>query len=772
MRSVSKIIAFICIAFMAISTFAAENGVWKIHSVFNEKRARILDTKNKVYFVTDNYLNAYNKDTKTFEQFSVNNSLSSYYINNIYYNAAKNYVVITYKDYNIDVILASGSTVNIPDLKNITRVGDRTINDITFGKNGFYVASKVGYLYVEDKNFEVKKASFFNEEIKSVAEVGDKLLFATAKDVLYTGKSNNIKYLSSTTASSLNITGTILPIDSKHFFLNSNVLYLVTIGDNATFTKSAVSSAKVVDIQPTKNGFIAVGGSSSVATNRLYIYDIAGNKKTDIALPSELVNTLLSSQENDGSLWRLGKKGIKNIILDVNNLSIKNKTDELIPNLVSVSRAIAISYNKNNKRLYVTNGCPRGNYTIQEYGTAAQISSYDGNYWKNEVPTDLKGYSFQDPAQLVFDPSEENTYYAGTWFQGVFKVRNNEIVAKYDWTNSTLIHALNNWFCYTPCVQFDASGNLWVLQSTGGYINVLSKNKVSLTELSADDWKTVDLGREFPKSVEFFITSGGYKIVFDGDMDGKIHIFTTDRKFKVKTHKTYDHFYDKNGKKIEWSYVIDIKEDLNGVVWFVTNNGIFSINPADIESDNLYATYPKNDKNYPILNNLISLSIDIDDYNRKWVGTLDDGLFLLNADCTKIIKHFNTSNTCFPNDAVQAVCWNSNTQSVFVGFNGGLLEYIPEIENDINSAFMVPNRITPDFKGKIIFDKLPINSTLYVKKSNGEIVKTLQCNNSKMYWNGITDTNKTLETGLYSISLKLHNSDSVEDNVMNFTVIK
>jgi hypothetical protein len=313
---------------------------------------------------------------------------------------------------------------------------------------------------------------------------------------------------------------------------------------------------------------------------------------------------------------------------------------------------------------------------------------------------------------------------------------------------------------------------LWVLQSTGGYINVLSKNKVSLTELSADDWKTVDLGREFPKSVEFFVTSGGYKIVFDGDMDGKIHIFTTDRKFKVKTHKTYDHFYDKNGKKIEWSYVIDIKEDLNGVVWFVTNNGIFSINPADIESDNLYATYPKNDKNYPILNNLISLSIDIDDYNRKWVGTLDDGLFLLNADCTKIIKHFNTSNTCFPNDAVQAVCWNSNTQSVFVGFNGGLLEYIPEIENDINSAFMVPNRITPDFKGKIIFDKLPINSTLYVKKSNGEIVKTLQCNNSKMYWNGITDTNKTLETGLYSISLKLHNSDSVEDNVMNFTVIK
>ena len=94
------------------------------------------------------------------------------------------------------------------------------------------------------------------------------------------------------------------------------------------------------------------------------------------------------------------------------------------------------------------------------------------------------------------------------------------------------------------------------------------------------------------------------------------------------------------------------------------------------------------------------------------------------------------------------------------------------VSHNMNTIRQLCDRCIVLDKGKIIFDKLPINSTLYVKKSNGEIVKTLQCNNSKMYWNGITDTNKTLETGLYSISLKLHNSDSVEDNVMNFTVIK
>lgn len=774
MKNRIRLITLILLVLIVNISLKADNGLWKIHNVFNENRTRVLDTKDKVYFVTDYSLNAYNKKNDTFEQLSVLNKLSSFYVNNIYYNAQKDYVVVTYKDYNIDILLANGITKNIAEIKNLTTIGARDINDVTFGDNGFYVASKIGYIFVEDKNFTVKKSAFFNEEVKSVAEIGEKVFIAAKNNVYYASNNIEIKSLSNTTASTLNVTGTILPIDEKSFFLNSNLLYYVSVGDNGVMTKTAVSSAKVVDVQPMKEGFIAVGGTSFTVTNKLYIFDTSGNKTADISLPAELSNTLLSSYEKDGSIWRLNNVGLTKISLDTKNLSVKNITEVLVPKLNKVSRAIAMSYNKNNNRLYVTNGNPRNNNTVQKYGVNGQISSYDGKSWKNEVPADLQGYKFQDPSQLEFDPNEENTYYAGTWYQGVYKIKDNKILAKYDWTNSTLLHALSNWFCHTPCVQFDADGNLWIIQSTEGYINILPKDKLSktTTELTASDWKYINLGRNFSKSVEFFVTKNGYKILFDGDMDGKIHIFNNDDDFNVNHHKVYEYFYDKDNKKIEWSYVLDIKEDLNGFIWFTTNCGIFCINQEDISNDKIYAISPKNAKNYDILDNIFSMSIDIDDYNRKWVGTLDDGLYLLNADCTKVLKHFNSSNACLPNNTVQAVCWNSNTQSVFVGLNGGLLEYIPDNGNNIDNVYMIPNHITPDYKGKIMFDKVPVNSTLYIKDSEDKIVKTIQCKKSKIYWNGITDENKSLETGIYTVSVKLHNSDTVEDKLMSFTVIK
>lgn len=778
MKNRIRLITLILLVLIVNISLKADNGLWKIHNVFNENRTRVLDTKDKVYFVTDYSLNAYNKKNDTFEQLSVLNKLSSFYVNNIYYNAQKDYVVVTYKDYNIDILLANGITKNIAEIKNLTTIGARDINDVTFGDNGFYVASKIGYIFVEDKNFTVKKSAFFNEEVKSVAEIGEKVFIAAKNNVYYASNNIEIKSLSNTTTSTLNVTGTILPIDEKSFFLNSNLLYYVSVGDNGVMTKTAVSSAKVVDVQPMKEGFIAVGGTSFTVTNKLYIFDTSGNKTADISLPAELSNTLLSSYEKDGSIWRLNNVGLTKISLDTKNLSVTDKTEELIPGNNKIIRALAITYNENNKKLYVTNGLPRSNYIIQTYNSNAQIVSYDGSTWKNEIPTDMKGYNFRDPSAAMFNNYEDDTYYAGTWFYGIYKVKNGELIAKYDWNNSSLTHALN-WYCYVPCLQFDAKGNLWAIQSSSSSrtkeLNVLPKDKVTKdpNELTIDDWIVPDINTYLTRSVEFFITKNDYKIYFDGLVDGSITIFNNDEKFNIIDIKTFNHFYDQDGKKVYWSSILDIKDDANGMVWVASTSGLFGFNPQDFTKDDFRVFKPKyqNTNNY-ILDSESLMSLAIDEYNRKWIGTLDNGLYLLNAECNKVLKHFNNTNACLPNNSIIDICWNPNTKSVFVGLNGALLEYIPDNGNNIDNVYMIPNHITPDYKGKIMFDKVPVNSTLYIKDSEDKIVKTIQCKKSKIYWNGITDENKSLETGIYTVSIKLHNSDTVDDNVMSFSVIK
>lgn len=777
-KSVKLIFGLVIIIFTSCFLKAeSDGGMWKIHAIFNENRTRVVDTGDKVYCLTDNYLNVYNKATEKFESLTKQNSLSDFYVKNIYYNKQKNYVVLTYTNYNIDILLDNGTTINIPDIKNLTTVADRTINDVTFGENGIYIASKVGYIVVEDKDFKIKKSAYFGSNVQSVAEIGEKFILADGSNTYFADKSKTVKKVSEMTNTSLAVSGTILPIDDNHFFLNGSALYLVTIADNGKFTKTKVSTAKVVDVQATANGFIAVGGSSVTVTNKYYAFDEKGIKIADKALPTALANTLFTSLESDGSLWRLGAKGLQKVSLDVSSSTVKTLTDELIPNSITAKRIGALAYNKNNGRVYVTSGGPGVEFIIEMYGKSAYIDSYDGVSWKNEMPTDLKGYKIRDPYEPVFDINDPNTFYVGTWYDGIFKIKNNEIITKYDWTNSPLLHALNNWFCHIPCMEFDSQGNFWTVQHTANdgkkEINVLKKQSINKTEeLTIEDWISFDLKTMHQKRLCFVIDKNDNKLLYDGCYDGLIKIFKNDESFQNIETKDFAYFYDQDGKKITWGYVLDIEEDMDGIVWVATMVGFWGLNLENAFNVDFRVHKPKNSANNYILDNLFITRICVDEYNRKWIGTIDDGVYLLNEDCSKVLKHFNSTNSCFPNEKVLSICWNPKTKSVFVGFNGALLEYKPENEDYFTDIIVTPNSVTPDFKGLITFDNVPVNSTLYVKNSKGEIVKTLQATSSKVYWNCLDEENKYVETGKYTLSVKLNSQDTVKDYILQFSVIK
>lgn len=769
-----RIFLIICIVFSKVFVAHAESdgGIWKIHSVFNENRMRVLDIGDKVYCLTDNYLNAYNKMTGEFEALTKLDKLSDFYVSNIYNNKKKNLTVVTYSNYNIDILLADGTTVNIPDIKNLATVADRSINDVTFGDGGIYVASKVGYIVIDDKDFKITKSAFLGSNVQSVAEIGDKFVLTDGSNTYYADKSKIIKSVSDMTDTSIGVSGTIMPIDDNHFFINSNLLYLVTIADDGKFSKTAVSTAKVIDVQAVYNGFIAVGGSSLTVTNKYYAFDKNGNITADISLPTGLANTLLTSQEKDGSLWRLGAKGLQKVFLDVSSNKVTALTEEITPNCVTVKRVACMAYNKKNGRVYITNGGPITTYFINDYEQKAQISSFDGSSWRNEISDVV----FKSPYEPAFDPQDPNTFYVGTWYDGVYKIKDNKIVVRYDWNNSPHVRALNNWYCQVSHVRFDSEGNLWTAQSSSSArdkeIAVLKKEKLSKdSELTVEDWIVPDVKTDMPRSYNFYVTSTGYKLLFAGYDKAPVTIFTNDENFKITNQKKFDSFFDQDGRKINWNLVFDFEEDKNGMVWMSHAWGITGFNPQEAFDDDFRVIRPKDGNGKYILDNVFSTFITVDDYNRKWVGTLDNGVYLLNADCTKVLKHFNSSNSCFPNDKIHSICWNSNTQSVFIGFYGGLLEYKPENEDNISNVYVTPNRKTPDYMGDIVFNNIPVNSTLYIKNKKGEIVKNIQATSSKVYWNGLDETGKQVKTGTYYLSVKLANKELLHDKVAQFSII-
>ena len=145
---------FLSTIFIVVSlTCLAQGAVggWKIHSIFGSNPQKIIDTGSIVYYLANRHMFSYDKENEETESYSKINKLNDIFIDNIFYNHEKNYLVIAYENSDIDVIMADGSTVNIPDIYNAS-IQRKTINDITFAGDRMYVATEFGYVVINDDN--------------------------------------------------------------------------------------------------------------------------------------------------------------------------------------------------------------------------------------------------------------------------------------------------------------------------------------------------------------------------------------------------------------------------------------------------------------------------------------------------------------------------------------------------------------------------------------------------------------------------------------------
>lgn len=95
-----------------------------------------------------------------------------------------------------------------------------------------------------------------------------------------------------------------------------------------------------------------------------------------------------------------------------------------------------------------------------------------------------------------------------------------------------------------------------------------------------------------------------------------------------------------------------IVEDKEGSIWIGTDKGPLILNnPSRIFNDNFYCTQikiPRNDgsnlADFLLANDHI-ITICIDGANRKWIGTKENGVYLLSEDGQETIHHFTKENS-------------------------------------------------------------------------------------------------------------------------------
>lgn len=741
-------------------------GDWTLHSVFLQEQKTVVDSKSGVYFVADGNLFRYDKNTAEITACSKRNMLNDNEVTDIYYNQYNGCVVVAYSSSNIDLILPDGDVVNFPDVADMSLTTSRAINDVAFVGKDAYIATDFGYLVLDCDACKIIEANVYYTAVNSVTKVGGKILLNVG-DKLYAAPSDASHAAVSKFAECAGAegSGTLTTIDDKSvFFSTVAALNVVSVTGDATLAVNASYGSPVDNVQPSVNGFVATDKRNA----RLVLLDKAGTVLSQTVLGGDMANSMFCASSTDASvLWELGRKGVRKVRIDGSQLAAEG--GYIAPVASSVKRVGKLYYNKALDDLYVMTGGP-SIYTAQN-NIPAYINALKNGSWTDMTPTDVPTNSGSkvlcDMMSPVFDPDDPSTFYCGTWYEGVYKITGNKVVAHYDWNNSPMVQ-LWAWCDLVMGVQMDANKNLWVIEytDTGNIVAVLPRNKQNKTNVTAADWITVNV--TLPGSTDYrtqflIAQKSNMKITVTSRFDSELMIIDDGGNpagGNIRTRK-FTSFIDQDNNSYDATYHYCLFEDNDGMVWLGTSDGVIRFDPAKAFSDDFRVERMKvqsgSASDYLLAGKDVSC-IAADASGVKWIGTLTSGIYQVSADGTRIINHFNTGNSLLKSDRILSIACKPDGSTIYAGTENGLVEYTTGIipgEMDFSKVAVSPMNISADYTGDVTVEHLMSGSTVTIADADGNAVAKVAADGGVAIWNLLDAVGKRVPTGKYTIYASL-----------------
>ena len=229
-------VALMLLSLVAVPMRAA-SGQWRVHPFFVSSQLKnLIDTRDKVYYLTCDNIFSFDKDTQENEPIDKSNYLNDVQVDNIYFNAEKEYLVVAYRNSALDIILKDGKVVNMTEIKDAILTSEKGINDITFTRDGsMLVATQFGYVIIDDSKFVIKESHIYNKNVSSIAQVGTSLVAVIDNVIGCSPVTVSHDVASSFISTGKTVSGASLrPINGSSMFVNSDDnLYLGTLGGSA-----------------------------------------------------------------------------------------------------------------------------------------------------------------------------------------------------------------------------------------------------------------------------------------------------------------------------------------------------------------------------------------------------------------------------------------------------------------------------------------------------------------------------------------------------------
>lgn len=749
-----KYILTLVIALAAMVLQAQDDyGKWVLHPIFaGENITNCIDTGDEVYYLASGNLYRYDKDTQENEHLNRANYLNDSGVENIYFNADKNYIMVAYQNSNIDVIdLRNGDVSNISDIKNADISTSKAINSITFAApNMAIVATDFGFVIINDSKLEVISSYISDKAMEGAMILGKYLIINQGGKFHYAPATKHIQQMSDLSSAWVGLVGPMIPIgDNRFFVLATDQLAVVTATEDngrLSFSATKVASGRPVTVNKMSDGgYVA----SFKNTDYYYTTSAAG----DNAARHEGAG-IYSSSEGGSGMWVLDAQGLKHYNGDT-------LTDNILPNAISISGVpFWMEYDVANSKLYLTSTAD--NVILDDLVGVTQINTFDGNFWQNVTPD---GVPEPDEGCYwpVMSPNEDNTYFISTRKKGFLKIANDKIVVN-----------LNNASCgindRMAALRFDSHGNLWIVQTRDNEhpVRVLTPAKQAKSQITAQDFifntssHIRNLNSEGFKRSQFTIGNGDTKVFTSGQYGEALVLWNNNSDLSLSKSISFASgaLTDQDGKSLDWYEIRSLATDNSGLVWMGTTSGMISFDPNKAFDADFHVTHikvPRNDgtnlADY-LLDGQTVNCIAVDGANRKWIGTEASGLFLVSADGQTVLKNFNATNSVIGSNEIYQVCCDPTGNSVFVTTPLGVAEYKSDAtpgQANFNNIYAYPNPVRPDYGGPINITGLMDNSLVKIADPSGNVIRSLKSTGGMVSWDGCNYEGDLVPTGVYTI---------------------
>ena len=705
---------------------------------------------DNVYVLASGALYSYNTSDNEVRTYDKITHLSDIEITHIRYSSFIGGLVIIYRNANIDILYDDESVYNISDFKNKI-LPNKTINNIDIQGNTAYISTEFGVVVLNLENLEFSNT--YNLELNTYST----LLF---KDKIYAGTSTGLY--------SCDIDRNMIDKNNWEQLNTLSTEKLCTLGDKLY---CLVKSTGIHTFDPVSKQLTLISQGNTYHT----IYSngsevIAPAKNSTTVIGSDQKKYTYTTSNNNHTVKKGEKfwdcKGYKGVV----EYRLKENKPEIIKEYIQPNSPIRnyCEYMKFTAtgKLLVAGGNINYFDNIFHDGTLVE---YDyKNYKWTTLPEDtiknVTGYRYVNICSIDEDPTEPGHYFAGSFGYGVYEFRDGKFVKHYNHENSELKSAVSGRYDYAyvrvPTVKFDNEGNLWCINSdVKDIVKVLKKDGtwISVNYKEIEYWAT---------TVKPYIDSRGWLWItaIQGD-PGLFCAKTNNTPFDTSddtTRKWLNKFTNQDGISYDIYQLFDIAEDNNGDIWVGTNIGVFVIDdPEKFFNDGIFKQIKiaRNDgtglADY-FMSGVYIKDIEIDGANRKWIGTNNNGIYLVSADGQETIHHFTTENSPLPSDCIESIAINNITGEVFIGTDKGIAGYMsnattPAEELDKNNIHAYPNPVRADYSGYISITGLTHDCNVKIVDTAGYLINEGYSNGGQYTWNGRNMRGEKVASGVYYV---------------------